>query len=43
MFDIYVTCSTNSLLARDYATLLVGRVLYFGPVSGLPEKDGDYM
>lgn len=43
MFDIYVTCSTNSLLARDYATLLVGRVLYFGPVSGLPEKDSDYM
>lgn len=43
MFDIYVTCSTNSLLARDYATLLVGRVLYFGPVSGLTEKDGDYM
>lgn len=43
MFDIYVTCSTNSLLAGDYATLLVGRALYIGPVSGLPEKDGDYM
>lgn len=43
MFDIYVTCSTNSLLAGDFAIYLLGRVLYCGPVSGLPEKDSDYM
>ena len=37
MFDIYVTCSTNSLLAGDYATLpRIGKSLVFRPVSSLP-------